>query len=262
MTQAALSTDRAIIKTPEEIEGIAAASRIVAEALEVCARHVRPGIETRELDEIVERFIREERGAEPAFKGYHGYPAAICVSVNEEVVHGIPGKKVLRDGDIVTIDVGVRLGRFYGDAAATYPVGPVDEESRRLLETTREALELGVRQARAGRHLTDIGQAVQERVERERFSVVRALVGHGVGLAVHEDPQVPNYGPAGKGPVLREGMVLAIEPMVNVGTYEVEILRDGWTVVTRDRSRSAHFEHTVAVTADGPRVLTVSSERG
>ena len=258
MTEATDAMRKIIIKSPQEVEGIAAASKIVAEALAYGSRFVRPGIETRELDAIVERFIREERGAEPAFKGYHGYPAAICVSVNEEVVHGIPGKRTLREGDIVSLDVGVRLGRFYGDGAETYAVGEVDEVSRRLLETTRQALDLGVAQAVAGQHISDIGHAVEERVDRDRFSVVRALVGHGVGLAVHEDPQVPNYGPAGKGPVLRAGMVLAIEPMVNVGTCEVEICPDGWTVVTRDRSRSAHFEHTVAVTANGPRVLTMS----
>jgi methionyl aminopeptidase len=247
---------RAVIKTPKEVEGIAAASRIVGEALALCAALVRPGIETRDLDAAVERFIRVDRCAEPAFKGYHGYPATICISVNEEVVHGIPGKRTLREGDIASVDVGVRLGRFYGDAAVTLPVGDVDDQAQRLLTTTREALDMGIREARAGKHLTDISHAIEERVLRDRFSVVRALVGHGVGLAIHEDPQVPNYGPAGTGPVLREGMVLAIEPMVNVGSYEVEVLDDGWTVVTQDRARSAHFEHTVAVTSNGPRVLT------
>jgi methionyl aminopeptidase len=247
---------KVVIKTPAEVEGIAEAGRIVAEALAYCGRLVAPGIETRELDAAAERFIREERGAVPAFLGYHGYPASICVSVNEEVVHGIPGKKTLREGDIVSLDVGVRLGRFFGDAAATFPVGEVDAESRRLLAATREALALGIREARAGEHLTNISHAVEQRVLEDDFSVVRALVGHGVGLAVHEDPQVPNYGPAGMGPVLREGMVLAIEPMVNAGSFEVEILSDGWTVVTQDRKRSAHFEHTVAITANGPRILT------
>ncbi len=251
-----LPMHKVVIKTPSEVEGIAQASRIVAETLALCGGLVRPGIETRELDAAAERFIRQERGAQPAFLGYHGYPASICVSVNEEVVHGIPGKRALREGDIVSIDVGVRLGRFYGDAAATFPVGEIDAQSLRLLAATREALELGIREARAGGHLTDISHAVEQRVLEDSFSVVRALVGHGVGLAVHEDPQVPNYGPAGLGPLLREGMVLAIEPMVNVGTYEVEILGDGWTVVTQDRRRSAHFEHTVAVTANGPRILT------
>lgn len=251
--------DKVIIKTPEEVEGIAAASRITAEALALCGRAVAPGIETRELDAIVERFIRMERGAEPAFLGYHGYPASICVSVNEEVVHGIPGKRALAEGDIVSIDVGVRLGRYYGDAAATFAVGRVDDDSQRLMKATREALECGIREAKAGRHLTNISHAVERRVRDDRFAVVRALVGHGVGLAVHEDPQIPNYGPKGRGPLLQEGMVLAIEPMVNAGTFDVEVLADGWTVVTRDRARSAHFEHTVAVTADGPRVLTLVS---
>ena len=254
--QVMLTMDNVIIKSPEEVEGIARASRITAEALELCGRAIAPGVETRELDALVERFIRVERGAEPAFLGYHGYPASICVSVNEEVVHGIPGKKILADGDIVSIDVGVRLDRFYGDAAATFAVGKVDEGSLRLMKVTREALECGVREAKAGSHLSDISHAVERRVRADKLSVVRALVGHGVGLAVHEDPQVPNYGPKGRGPILKEGMVLAIEPMVNAGTYEVEILADGWTVVTRDRSRSAHFEHTVAITANGPRVLT------
>ncbi len=257
--QVALTMDKVIIKRPEEVDGIAVASRITAEALALCGRAVAPGIETRELDAIVERFIRMERGAEPAFLGYHGYPASICVSVNEEVVHGIPGKRALAEGDIVSIDVGVRLGKYYGDAAATFPVGRVDEDSHRLMKATREALECGIREVKAGMHLTNISYAVERRVRADRFAVVRALVGHGVGLAVHEDPQIPNYGPKGRGPLLQEGMVLAIEPMVNVGTHEVEVLADGWTVVTRDRERSAHFEHTVAVTADGPRVLTLVS---
>jgi methionyl aminopeptidase len=254
--QVTLAMDKVVLKSPEEIEGIAAASRITAEALALCGRAVAPGIETCELDALVERFIRVDRGAEPAFLGYHGYPASICVSINEEVVHGIPKKRALVEGDIVSIDVGVRLGRFYGDAAATFPVGQVDADSQRLMKATREALEAGIREARAGSRLTDISHAIERRVRRDQFAVVRALVGHGVGLAVHEDPQVPNYGPRGRGPVLKEGMVLAIEPMVNVGTYEVEVLADGWTVITRDRSRSAHFEHTVAITANGPRILT------
>lgn len=247
---------RVVLKTPAEVEGIARASRIVGEALALCAGLVRPGVETRALDEAVERFVRDERGAIPAFKGYHGYPASICVSVNEEVVHGIPGNRVLKEGDIASVDVGVRLGRFYGDGAMTFPVGSVDEAGERLLRATREALDLGVREARAGKRLGDISHAIESRVLEDGFSVVRALVGHGVGLAIHEDPQIPNYGPPGEGPLLREGMVLAIEPMVNERSHEVEVLEDGWTVVTADRSRSAHFEHTVAVTADGPRVLT------
>jgi methionyl aminopeptidase len=230
----------------------------VAETIALCAEAIAPGVTTRDLDALAERFIRKERGAEPSFLGYHGYPASICVSINEEVVHGIPGERALAAGDIVSVDVGVKLGRYFGDAARTFAVGDIDEASQRLLIATSEALDCGVAEAKAGAHLTDISHAVQVRAERDRFTVVRALVGHGVGLAIHEDPQVPNYGPKGRGPVLREGMVLAIEPMVNAGGSQVEILKDGWTVVTRDGSRSAHFEHTVAITKNGPRVLTVA----
>ena len=232
------------------------AGRLVALCHLVVAEAIRPGVTTRELDRIAEEFIRQNGGI-PTFKGYCGYPASICVSVNDEVVHGIPGPRVLREGDIVSVDIGVTYRGFVGDAAFTWPVGKVSELARRLLDVTREALAAGIAQSRPGNRLTDISHAVQTLAEAHGFSVVREFVGHGIGRQMHEEPQVPNYGPPGQGPVLLPGMVLAIEPMVNAGGAEVCVDEDRWTVRTRDGSLSAHFEHTVAITRDGPQILTL-----
>lgn len=239
----------------EEIEKIRVSAQLVAKTLREMGRHVRPGITTAELDRIAESFIRDH-GARPAFKGYRGFPASICPSVNEEVVHGIPGPRELREGDIVGIDVGVEKDGFYGDAALSFPVGEVSDEARRLLDVTRESLMRGIAQARPGNRVGDISNAVQSYVEAQGYSVVRALVGHGIGREMHEEPAVPNFGPAGRGPRLMTGLVLAIEPMVNTGGFEVVTRSDGWTVATKDGGLSAHFEHTVAVGPDGPEILS------
>jgi len=232
------------------------AGRLVGEVLTELAARVAPGVTTADLDELAETRIRKA-GASPAFKGYHGYPATICASVNDEVIHGIPsGKRVLEAGDVVSIDVGASLGGYYGDSAVTLPVGLVSEEAARLLRVTDESLYKAIDAVKPGGRVSDIGHAVQKHVEANGFSVVREFVGHGIGQAMHEDPQVPNYGEPGRGPRLAEGMVLAIEPMVNAGKPAVKVLSDGWTAITRDRSLSVHFEHTVAVTADGPWILT------
>jgi methionyl aminopeptidase len=244
-----------IVKSAQEIEIMAEAGRLVAETLALMTEMVQPGITTEELDMAAERYIRE-RGAIPSFKGYHGFPATICASVNEEVVHGIPGLRVLEDGDIISIDMGVVINGYHGDAAITLPVGKVTAEKQRLMKTTRESLYKGIEMARVGGRLSDISHAVQTHAEAQGFGVVRDYVGHGIGQALHEAPQIPNFGPPGRGPRLREGMVLAIEPMVNMGTYEVKTLPDNWTVVTNDGLPSAHFEHTVAITSEGPRILT------
>jgi len=234
------------------------AGRIVGRVLDALEEAARPGATTAELDCLAERLIRAE-GAEPAFKGYRGFPASICASINEEVVHGIPGPRRLEEGDVLSLDVGVRLRGYHADAARSLAVGGrPSPEAARLLEVGRGALASGIEKAVAGEHLSDIGHAVQRFAESRGYSVVRDYVGHGIGQAMHEDPQVPNFGPPGQGPLLKIGMTLAIEPMVNVGTYEVECLADGWTVVTRDRKLSVHFEHTVAVTGDGPVVLTTT----
>lgn len=240
----------------EEIEKIRVSAQLVAMTLREMGRHVRPGITTAELDRIAESFIRDH-GARPAFKGYRGFPASICPSVNEEVVHGIPGPRELREGDIVGIDVGVEKNGFYGDAALSFPVGEVSADARRLLDVTRESLMQGIAQARPGNRVGDISNAVQSYVESQGYSVVRALVGHGIGREMHEEPAVPNFGPAGRGPRLMTGLVLAIEPMVNTGGFEVVTRSDGWTVATKDGGLSAHFEHTVAVGPDGPEILSV-----
>jgi methionyl aminopeptidase len=232
------------------------AGRVVADVLAELAGVVAPGVSTADLDVLAEKRIRRS-GATPAFKGYHGYPASICTSINDEVIHGIPsGRRVLREGDVISIDVGVSLDGYYGDSAVTLPVGQVSEEAATLLRVTDEALYKGIEQARRGRRVSDISHAVQRYVEAYGFSVVREFVGHGIGQRMHEEPQVPNYGEPGRGPRLAEGMVLAIEPMVNAGRPAVKVLADGWTAVTRDSSLSAHFEHTVAVTADAPWILT------
>jgi len=232
-----------------------AANVLVADVLAALAALVAPGVTTGDLDAEAERLVREA-GAVPAFKGYRDYPATLCASVNEQVVHGIPSPRALAAGDIVSLDMGVKLNGFYGDAAVTVPVGRVSDGAATLLRVTREALEKGIEQARIGGRISDIGHAIQRHVEAHGFSVVREFVGHGIGAALHEEPQIANYGEPGRGPRLAEGMTLAIEPMVNVGRPGVKVLADGWTAVTRDGSLSAHFEHTVAVTKDGPLVLT------
>ncbi|HEV2723347.1 MAG TPA: type I methionyl aminopeptidase [Thermoleophilaceae bacterium] len=244
-----------IKKTPDEIEAIAASGRILARCHRLLRSKARPGVTTGQLDEAAERFIRSQ-GAEPVFKGYRGYPGSICTSPNSMVVHGIPGPYSLTRGDILAIDIGVLLDGWVSDAAVTLPIGPVSPVARGLLATTRAALFQAVDQCRAGNRLGDVSAAVQGRVEADGYSVIRSLVGHGVGRDMHEDPQIPNYGRPGTGPMLEEGMVLAIEPMVNAGGHEVRMGTDNWAVYSHDGSLAAHFEHTVAVTADGPRILT------
>jgi methionyl aminopeptidase len=249
------------LKSAEEIEKIVAAGEIVAGTLELVASRVEPGISTEDLDRIAERYIRDHDGAEPAFKGLYGFPATLCTSVNEEVVHGIPSRsRRLSEGDLLSVDVGVKLGGMFADAAVTVPVGRVTPEAEDLLRVTRESLEIGVAESRPGARLGDVGAAIQEHVERAGFSVIRELVGHGVGHEPHEPPHVPNFGRRGRGDRLEPGLVIAIEPMVNIGSREIRTLADGWTVVTADGELSAHFEHTVAVTSEGPRVLTVRPE--
>lgn len=243
------------LKSPAEIEKMKKAGRIVAIAHEEVRKAIKPGVTTKELDRICEEVILSF-GATPAFKGYHGYPASICVAINDQVVHGIPDETQLRDGDIIGIDIGAEFEGYYGDSAKTWPVGEVSHNARSLLKITEEALYKGIHEARLGNRLSDISYAVQSHVEANGFSVVRDLVGHGIGRSMHEDPQVPNYGRPGWGPRLKEGMVLAIEPMVNIGAYDVLLLDDGWTIVTKDGSLSAHFEHTVAITPSGPLILT------
>lgn len=245
------------LKTPEEIEAIGRAGAIIAELYRVLPAEVEPGRSTAELDRFSEDFIRSYEGAEPAFKGLYGFPATLCTSISHEVVHGIPSsRRKLVEGDVLSIDCGVKLEGFYADAAITVPVGEISDEVAKLLRVTRESLDAGVAQASPGKRLGDIGAAIQAVAERAGYGIVRELVGHGIGRAPHEDPQVPNYGKAGRGMPLEVGLVIAIEPMLNLGTEEVRTLRDRWTVVTADRRPSAHFEHTVAVTEEGPRVLT------
>ncbi len=244
-----------VCKSPAEITKMRAASQLVAQVLEELAAMVAPGVSTADLDAAAESKVRAG-GAEPAFKGYRGYPATLCASVNEQVIHGIPSKKPLQAGDIVSLDMGVKLNGYYGDSAVTVPVGGVGEDVSRLLLVTQEALERGIAQVKIGGRISDIGHAIQKHVEAHGFSVVREFVGHGIGASLHEEPQIANYGEPGRGPRLAEGMTLAIEPMVNMGRPGVKVLSDGWTAVTKDGSLSAHFEHTVAVTKDGPLVLT------
>lgn len=230
---------------------------ILGSALVLLRDAVRPGISTLELDQIAERFIRDHEGATPAFKGLYGFKGSACISINEEIVHGIPSRKrVLAEGDIVTLDLGVKLGGYYTDSAITVPVGRVDAATQRLLDVTAASLEAGIRAAVVGNHIGDIGHAVQQVVEPAGFSIVRDLVGHGLGLSLHEEPQVPNYGKPKRGPTLAPGLTIAIEPMVNAGVPHTRTLSDKWTVVTADGRRSAHFEHTVAITESGPRILT------
>jgi len=244
-------------KSKAEIELMREAGRVSARALRLVGEAVAAGVTTFELDEIAEAAIRADGGV-PAFKGYHGFPKTLCTSINCQVVHGIPSEMIkLRAGDIISVDVGAIVDGYYGDNARTFPVGAISDEATRLLAATKASLDAGIQQARAGNHLFDIGASVQAVAEGAGFSVVREYVGHGIGRQMHEDPNVPNYGIVGKGPRLEVGMVLAIEPMVNAGSASVDALPDGWTVVTRDGRLSAHFEHTVAITADGPVLLTV-----
>ena len=245
------------IKSQREIEIMARGGEILAATVQLLEQSVRPGMTTLELDEIAENFIRGHPGAVPAFKGLYNFPASICTSINQEIVHGIPSKKrVIEEGDIVSIDIGVRLDGYYTDSATTVAVGKVDAESRKLLDVTRDALSAGIAAATPENHLGDIGAAVQDVVEAAGFSVVRDLVGHGIGVGFHEEPQVPNYGKPKRGARLSPGLTIAIEPMVNVGKPDTRTLADRWTVVSVDGTRSAHFEHTVAITEAGPRVLT------
>jgi methionyl aminopeptidase len=250
------------LKTADEIEGIARAGHIVGETLAHIAGRARPGVSTAELDREAEEFIRSHDGAIPAFKGLYDFPGTLCTSVNEEVVHGIPSaRRELAEGDVLKVDVGVKLDGLFADAALSVPIGPPLPDTGRLLETTRQGLAAGIDAARVGATIGDVGAAIQRVVEAEGFSVVRELVGHGLGHLPHEDPQVPNYGRPGSGARIQEGLVIAIEPMVNLGSREVRTLDDGWTVVTADGSLSAHFEHTVAVTSEGPRILTGARPR-
>ena len=248
-----------ICRSQSEIGKLRRVNRLVAEILAELRALVAPGVTTGDIDRLAEERVKAA-GAEPAFKGYHGYPATICASVNEQVVHGIPSNRPLEDGEIVSLDMGARLDGFFGDSAVTVAVGSVPVEASRLLQVTEEALFHGIEAVKPGARVSDIGAAVQQHVEAHGFSVVREFVGHGIGTSLHEEPQIANYGPGGRGPRLAEGMVLAIEPMVNVGKPAVKVLADGWTAVTRDGSLSAHFEHTVVVTPEGCEILTLRPE--
>ena len=252
---------KATIKSPQEIELMRECCGIVAEVLRILKKFIQPGITTKELDSMAEEYIRSQKG-EPAFKGYgadpdNRFPASLCTSIDDQVVHGIPGSRALREGEIVSLDVGVKKNNYFGDGAWTFQVGKISEEKNRLLKSAEEALYKGIAQARAGNHVHDISAVVQSHVEHDGFSVVRDLVGHGVGRNLHEDPAIPNYGQAGTGPVLQRGMTLAIEPMVNLGRYQVRVERDGWTIRTADGLPSAHFEHTILVTETEPEILTL-----
>ncbi len=244
-----------ILKSHQEIEKMRISNKIVAEALTEVKKKVKPGVTTLELDKFVEGYLRE-RGAIPAFKGYRGYPSSLCTSVNEQVVHGIPSKYKLKEGDIISLDIGSLVDGFFGDAALTLSVGNISKQTQKLLDVTEEALYRGIGKAKAGGRLSDISHAIQTCVEDNGFSVVTTFVGHGIGKSLHEDPQIPNFGSPSRGPRLKAGMVLAIEPMVNMVKSDVVILSDNWTAVTADKSLSAHFEHTVAITENGPEILT------
>lgn len=244
-----------ICKTPRELEIMREAGRIVALTHQELKKHIAPGITTRELDVIADRFIRKH-DAIPSFKGYNGFRGSICASVNDELVHGIPGGRVLNDGDIISIDIGAKYNGYHGDSAWTYAVGQIDEESERLMDVTEESLYKGLEQAKPGERLSNISHAIQTYAESNGFSIVREYVGHGVGQDLHEDPQIPHYGPPNRGPRLKPGMVLAIEPMVNAGSRYVKTLTDNWTVVTVDGKRCAHYEHTIAITESGYEILT------
>lgn len=244
-----------VLKTEREIDIMREAGKIVALTHAELQKHIRPGITTKELDRIAEKFITSQ-GAIPSFKGYNGFTGSICASVNEELVHGIPGKRLLHDGDIISIDIGAYYNGYHGDSAWTYPVGDINADSERLLEVTEQSLYRGLDEAKPGERLSNISHAIQTYAEAEGFSIVREYVGHGIGQNLHEDPQIPHYGPPGKGPRLKAGMVLCIEPMVNAGLRYVKTLADNWTVVTTDGKRCAHFEHTIAITETGYEILT------
>jgi len=245
-----------VLKTDREIEYMRDAGKIVGQTLRELRKAIAPGVTTLELDRLADQYIRHA-GAIPAFKGYGGFPANICTSINEQVVHGIPCSRQLKNGDVISLDVGTKLNRYYGDAAISVPVGEVDADILKLLSVTEQALNKGIEQAIKGNRLSDISHAVQLHAESHGYGVVRDYVGHGIGQRMHEDPQIPNYGPPGRGPLLKNGMTLAIEPMINLGTPDVEVLADDWTVVTTDGKVSAHFEHTVAVTDGEPLILTL-----
>ena len=247
--------ERIILKSPQEVEKMRRSNRIVAEILREIQGVARPGMKTRELDELAQALLLKY-GARSAFRGYNGYPAVLCTSVNEEVVHGIPSDRVLKEGDVLSLDFGVVYDDYYGDSAITIPIGGITPEAERLLRVTKEALDLAIEQARPGNHISDISATIQRHVESQGFSVVRDFVGHGIGKYMHERPQIPNFGAPGRGVRLKPGMTLAIEPMINAGGYEVMVLEDGWTAVTKDRSLSAHFEHSVAITDNGPDILS------
>ncbi len=245
------------IKNSRELSSMREACRISAKALQLAGEAVQPGVTTGEIDRLVRKYIESE-GATPSFLGYGGFPGSACISVNDEVIHGIPGKRVIHAGDIVSVDVGAHFNGYHGDNAATFGAGDISPEAQALMDATRESLQEGIRAAKAGNRIGDIGAAVQRYVEVRGYSVVRQFVGHGVGTNLHEDPSVPNFGTPGRGPRLLPGMTIAIEPMINQGTCDVRTLKDGWTVVTKDGKLSAHFEHTVAITADGPVILTLA----
>jgi methionyl aminopeptidase len=248
-----------IYKSQEEIRKIGDSNRIVAQVLSELAGMVHPGITTIELDRYAEKRAREMESV-PAFKGYRGYPASLCTSINNEIVHGIPSKRVLENGDILSLDFGVVLNGFYGDAAITVPVGDISATAARLVDTVKESLFRGIKKAVSGNRISDISASVQEYVENNGFNVIRNFVGHGIGFSLHEEPQVPNFGAPGQGPKIKPGMVIAIEPMISAGNWDVEILEDDWTAVTKDGSLSAHYEHTIAVTVDGPKILSVTDK--
>lgn len=245
-----------ILKSNDEITLMKKAGKIVGETLLLLEKEVKPGVTTAELDMMAEEFITKH-GAKPSFKGLYGFPSSLCISVNEQVIHGFPGAYVLKEGDIVSVDCGACINGFHGDAARTFPVGNISKEAQRLIDVTRDSFFKGIEYAKVGNRLSDISHEIQSYVEAAGFSVVRDFVGHGIGRNVHEDPNVPNFGKSGRGPKLQEGMVLAIEPMVNAGTYKVTTLKDGWTVVTADNYLSAHYENTVAILSDGPEILTL-----
>ncbi len=245
-----------ILKNRNELDAIYRANQIVAETLQILSEKITSDIPTEDIDRIAEEFIRK-KGGFPAFKGYRGFPSSICISINEEIVHGIPGKRRIKTGDIVSIDIGCFINGFYGDSAITVGVGRISEKAEKLIATTRHSLDLGIEKAQTGNRLSDISKAIQNCVESNGFSVVRDFVGHGIGKSLHEDPQIPNfYSPGNFNPRLKQGMVFALEPMVNEGTYDTAVLKDGWTAVTRDRKLSAHFEHSIAVTTNGPWILS------
>ena len=247
------------IKSPREIEAMRRAGRITAQARALAGSMIRPGVTTREIDTAVRRFIVSQ-GAKPSFLGYGGFPGSACISVNEEVIHGIPGPRVLKEGDIVSVDVGAFIGGFHGDCAATYPCGQVSDEAMRLIQVTQQSFWEGMKFARQGCRVSDIGHAIQEYVEANGFSVVRDFVGHGVGAKLHEAPEVRNFGPAGHGPRLQPGMTLAVEPMVNAGGWQVKVLADKWTTVSQDGSLTAHYENSILITEDTPEILTVTED--